>query len=50
MMPKTTSKVPRTISVEVCSPRTKIAMVALNSGLTDCSALLREAPIFSTPV
>ena len=27
-----------------------IAMVALISGLTDCSVLLRDAPIFSTPV
>ncbi len=49
-MPTTTSKVPSMISAEVCSPRTAMAMVALNSGLTDCNALLREAPIFSTPV
>ena len=38
------------ISNVVGSPRIVIAMAALISGLTDCSALLREAPIFSTPV
>jgi hypothetical protein len=49
-MPPTTKKVPTMTSAEACSPRIVTAIAALISGPTACSALLREAPIFSTPV
>jgi hypothetical protein len=50
MIPATTSRVPTTVTGAADSRRTTMAMVALIKGLIDCSALLRDAPIFKTPV
>ena len=48
--PATTSRVPARVSPVADSLRTTMAMVALIRGLIDWSALLRDAPIFKTPV